>query len=170
MTKTVVDTPPRGVLRLGLRLPIGLYRAHLGWLLGDRFLMLTHTGRKSGLPRRTVIEVVQHDKTTDTYYVASGWGEKSDWYRNIRKNPSVTIHVGARAFQTTAEFISKEKALDLLQAYARDHPVAFSELSGLFLGERMRPGSDAPQRLAEKMPMVAFRAGKHREKGKGEKT
>ncbi len=96
MSKSIVDRPPSKALRLGLRLPIWLYRARLGWLLGDRFLMLTHTGRKSGLPRQTVIEVVQHDKGTDTYYVVSGWGEKSDWYQNIRKSPSVTVHVGGR--------------------------------------------------------------------------
>jgi deazaflavin-dependent oxidoreductase (nitroreductase family) len=156
MSKSIVDTPPGKALRFGLRLPIWLYRARLGWLLGDRFLMLTHTGRKSGLPRQVVIEVVQHDKQTDTYYVVSGWGEKSDWYQNIRKTPSVTIHTGGRTFQSKAEFIPVEKAIDILKAYARDHPIAFNELSGLFLGERMKPGSDAPERLARKMPMVAF--------------
>ena len=156
MSKTILDTQPRGMLRLGLRLPIWLYRAHLGWLLGNRFLMLTHTGRKSGLERHTVIEVVQHNKDTDTYYVVSGWGEKSDWYQNIRKTPSVTIQTGGRKFKSIAEFIPVEKAIGIVQSYAREHSMAFNELSGLFLGERMEPGSDAPQRLAEKMPMVAF--------------
>ena len=156
MSRSIVDKPPGKTLRFGLRLPIWFYRAHLGWLLGDRFLMLTHTGRKSGLARQTVIEVVQHNKNTDTYYVVSGWGEKSDWYQNISKTPSVTVHTGGRTFQTKAEFIPTEKAIDIVETYAHDHPVAFNELSGLFLGERMKPGSDAPQRIAEKMPMVAF--------------
>lgn len=156
MTKSIIDTPPGNALRFGLRLPIWLYRLHLSWLLGDRFLMLTHTGRKSGLPRQTVIEVVQHDQANNTYYVVSGWGEKSDWYQNIRKLPQVIIHVGGRTFQAIAEFIPMEKAIAIMNAYAREHPLAFSELSGLFLGERMKPNSDAPQRIAAKMPMVAF--------------
>jgi len=156
MSKSILDTQPQGMLRLGLRLPIWLYRTHLGWLLGDRFLMLTHTGRKSGLARHTVIEVVQHDKATDTYYVVSGWGEKSDWYQNIHKNPFVSIQTGGRIFHTKAEFVPVEQAIGIVETYAHDHPVAFNELSGLFLGEKMKPGSDAPQRLAEKMPMVAF--------------
>lgn len=156
MNKSVIDSPPGKILRLGLRLPIWLYRIHLDRLLGDRFLMLIHTGRKSGLPRQTVIEVVQYDKATNTYYVVSGWGEKSDWYQNICKSPRVTVHVGGRKFQATAEFIALEKAIEILESYAREHPVAFSELSGLFLGERMKPGSDAPERIARKMPMVAF--------------
>jgi len=156
MTNSIVDRPPSKALRFGLRLPILFYRLRLGWLLGDRFLMLTHTGRKSGLPRQTVIEVVKHDKETNTYYVASGWGEKSDWYQNIRKTPQVTIHSGGEKFQTTAEFIPVEKAIHIVNDYAREHPIAFNELSGLFLGERMKKCSDAPERVAQKMPMVAF--------------
>ena len=159
MNKSIIDVPPGKTLRLGLRLPIWLYRARLGWLLGERFLMLTHIGRISGLPRQTVIEVVQHDKATDTYYVVSGWGEKSDWYRNISKSPIVTVNVGGRKFQARAKFIDPEKAIDILETYACDHPMAFSELSGLFLGERMKPGNDAPRQLAKKMPMVAFHPG-----------
>ena len=157
MNKSVIDSPPGRFLRLGLRLPIWLYRLHLDFMLGDRFLMLIHTGRKSGLPRQTVIEVVQHDKATDTYYVVSGWAEKSDWYRNIRKTPQVTIHVHGRVFHSQAEFIPQEKAIGILETYAREHPVAFGELSGIFLGERMKPDSDAPERIGKMMPMVAFR-------------
>jgi len=157
MTNSIVDRPPSKALRFGFRLPIILYRLKLGWLLGDRFLMLTHTGRKSGLPRQAVIEVVKHDKETNTYYIASGWGEKSDWYQNIRKTPQVTVHSGGRKFQTTAEFIPVEKAIEIVSIYAREHPIAFNELSRLFLGERLKSDSNASERVAQKMPMVAFR-------------
>lgn len=133
MSKVVVDSPPGKALRFGLHLPIWLYRLHLSWLLGDRFLMLAHTRGKSGLPRQTVIEVVQHDKATNTYYVVSGWGEKSDLYQNIRKLPQIIIHVGGGAFQAIAEFIPMEKAIDIMNAYAREHPLAFRELADSFL-------------------------------------
>ena len=156
MTKSIVDHPPGKVLRFGLRLPIWLYRLKLGWLLDNRFLMLTHIGRKSGSPHETVIEVIQYDKQTDTYYVVSGWGEKSDWYQNIQKDPSVMIHVSARKFHSQATFIPFTKAVELMEAYVRDHPLAFKELSSLFLGERSLPGNDAARQLAEKMPMVSF--------------
>jgi hypothetical protein len=63
---------PRGLARLAFRLPIWLYHLRLGWLLGDRVLLLTHIGRKSGLPRQAVIEVVRHDPASDTYIIASG--------------------------------------------------------------------------------------------------
>jgi len=35
---------PHGLLRSGFKLPIALYRAHLGWLLGHRILLLTPPG------------------------------------------------------------------------------------------------------------------------------
>ena len=156
-SKSIIDMPPNGLLRAGLRLPIWLYRGELGWLLGDRFLMLTHTGRRSGRAHETVIEVVRHDRQADTYYVVSGWGEKSDWYQNIRKSPSVTIQAGGRKLHAIAPSLFPwTRQSTLWRSYARKHPTAFRELSGLFLSERLQPGSDAPRRLSEKMPMVAF--------------
>lgn len=155
--KSVIDSPPRKMLRFGLRLPIWLYRIRLGWLLGDRFLMLIHTGRKSGLPRQTVIEVVQHDKATATYYVVSGWGKKSDWYQNIHKNPNVVISAGRRKIQVHADDIPLPEAVEILEDYTRRYPLAFKELTRLFLGEQLQPGQESSQRLGEMMPMVAFR-------------
>jgi hypothetical protein len=66
------------------------------------------------------------------------------------------VHVGGYKFQARAKFIPLAKAIETMEAYARDHSLAFSELSSLFLGEHMKPNSDAARRLAEKMPMVAF--------------
>lgn len=160
MTKAIVDRPPSKALRFGLRLPIWLYRLRLGWLLGNRFLMLTHTGRTSGKPRETVIEVVRHDKETDAYYVVSGWAEKSSWYQNIRKTPEVTIHVGGRKFQARAEFIPFTQAKEIIEAYARENPTAFRELTSLFLGKRMESAQASTRTIAEKMPMVAFHPSK----------
>jgi hypothetical protein len=66
--------------------------------------------------------------------------------------------VGRRKFATKAEFIPEEQAVTILKAYAHNHPIAFGELSQLFLGERLELDSDAPQQIAKKMPMVAFHA------------
>ena len=95
--------PPRGLFRWLVRLPVWLYRARLGGMLGDRFLMLTYIGRKSGQPRQVVLEVVRHDKDTDTYYVAVGFGERTDWYRNVLKTPEVVVQSGWRQLAARAE-------------------------------------------------------------------
>ncbi len=42
-----VRHPVRGWLRFGVRLPLWLCRAQLGWLLGERFLRLTHMRAKN---------------------------------------------------------------------------------------------------------------------------
>lgn len=157
MNKIAIAPAPHGLLRFGLRLPIWLYRLRLGWLLGNRFLLLTHLGRKSGLSRQTVIEVVKHDQEPGRYFVVSGWGNRSDWYQNIHKNPDVVISVGMRKLQVHAEDIPLPEAVDILEEYTRRYPLAFKELTRLFLKEELQPGQESSQRLAEMMPMVAFR-------------
>jgi deazaflavin-dependent oxidoreductase (nitroreductase family) len=157
MSKTAIATAPNSLLRFSLRLPIWLYRFHLGRLLGNRFLLLTHMGRKSGVPRQAVIEVVKHEEGSDRYFVVSGWGSQSDWYRNIHKNPDVVINVGARKLQVSAEDIPLSQAIDILEEYTHRYPLAFKELTQLFLKEELEPGRVSSQRLAEMMPMVGFR-------------
>ena len=84
-----VPSKPKGLLKWTFRLPLYLYRWHLGWLLGHRFLMLTHLGRKSGRRRQTVLEVVHYDFKTKECIVIAGYGAQSDWYRNIQAHPAI---------------------------------------------------------------------------------
>ena len=69
---------PAGILRLVFRLPTYLYRYRFGWLLGHRFLLLTHRGRKTGRVHQTVLEVIAYDSATRESIVLSGWGERAD--------------------------------------------------------------------------------------------
>jgi len=116
--------PPRGFSRMMYRLPVWLFHVHLGWLLGNRFLLLTHTGRKSGLPRQNVLEVIQYERASSTYYVFAGWGEKSDWVRNIMKTPEVAIAAGHRRFDACTERLSPDETEHVLLSYVRRHPTA----------------------------------------------
>jgi deazaflavin-dependent oxidoreductase (nitroreductase family) len=146
---------PRGLARLAFRTPIWLYRLHLGWLLGKRFLHLTHTGRKSGLPRQVVLEVVDHDPDTNTYYVASGWGVKSDWYQNILKTPRVRLQVGTKSWAAMAEVFVPESAEQIILHYGRKHPALLGELARV-MGYKL-DGSEADMRaLGRMVPVVAF--------------
>lgn len=154
---TITKRKPSGLLRLFFRMPILLYRINLGILLGDRFLMLTHIGRKSGLPRQAVIEVVDHDEETGVYYIAAAWRKKSDWYLNILKNPRIRIQVGNRKFEAEASQVSREEAQRVLWEYAREHPVAFRELTLVMLGERLPASPETCERLAESIPVIALK-------------
>jgi deazaflavin-dependent oxidoreductase (nitroreductase family) len=148
---------PQGLLRFLARLPIWLYRARLGWLLGNRFLMLTHIGRNSGLPRHAVVEVVRHDKTTDTYFIVSGFGKKSDWLRNICKTPNVTVYVSTRRLACVARRISQDEAVREFKDYALRHPAAVRVLSRV-LGYPWDKTEASYQELARLLPIVALRS------------
>ena len=155
-SKTVPSHPPRGLGRILVRLPIWLFRARLGWLLGEHFLLLTHTGRKSGCPRQTVLEVIRHDPVSDTYFVVSAWGEKSDWFRNIQKNPEVIINVGRRRLEATAVRLPPEEAERELLDYARRHPAALRILTRL-VGYGVDATEAGYRALARMVPVVALR-------------
>src|SRR5512147_2882437 len=72
------------------KLPVFLYRLHLGWLLGKRFMQLTHVGRRSGKVRRTVLAVLRFDEKTQAIYAVSAW-KGSDWYYNIQASPALQL-------------------------------------------------------------------------------
>ncbi len=150
-----MKNPPRGLAAIPWRLPIWLYRLGLGFLLGGRFMLLTHIGRKSGLPRQAVIEVVHHDPQRRIYYAASGFGRKSHWFRNIQKTPQVTIQVGRRKMRAQAEVLSTEAGGAVLRRYAQEHPIALREL-GRLIGLHYDGTPEALHRLAEVVPIVAF--------------
>ena len=150
----------RPLLRAFMRFPIYLYRAHLGWIFGERFLMLSHTGRKSGLERFVVLEVVNQDKENKIFYVAAAWGEKADWYRNILENPKVMVQVKNQRYTAHAERISPEAALENLWVYARKYPKAFTQLIKTILGESLPPDYASCKKMATAFPMVALKAVK----------
>lgn len=144
--------PPTGVSRLFFRAPIYLYKAHLGWLMRDRFLLLHHVGRKSGQPREAVLEVVRHDSGTGDYYICSGFGEKAQWYQNIMAHPDVSIQVGTKEMDVHVERISPaEGSMEMLD-YARRHPRAAKKLAS-FMGF---PADDSQQTYQEAGQALPF--------------
>ena len=141
-------------MRLFLRMPIFLYHVHMGWLLGDRFLKITHIGRKSGLSREVVLEVVHHDVETGAYFVAAGWRGKADWFKNIQSNPEVQVMVGTRIFKAEASVVQLAEAASTFYLYARRHPFAFRELSLLMMGEKLEPVQYDCFWFAHSVPLV----------------
>lgn len=108
--------------RAFMRAPIGLYRIGLGRLLRRRFMLLEHIGRRSGEIRRTVLEVV--DLADGIPVIASGWGEGSDWYRNITTNPTVHVTIAGREFDAEAVRLDTPEAARVLDDYRKAHPRA----------------------------------------------
>ncbi len=121
-TKIREVSPPRGLNRILFRLPIFIYRIGFGGLFGKRMLLLHHTGRKSGLLRQAVLEVVHHEPETGTFVVNAGFGPKSDWYQNLLANPDISITVGRQQIAVRAEQLDPVEAGPLMLNFVRQHP------------------------------------------------
>ncbi len=116
-------------MRWLLRAPVLVYRIGLGGLMPGRpmlgglmpgHLMLTTAGRRSGRPHRVVVDMWQ-GTATDSYYVASGFGQHADWHRNIQANPEVGVQVGWRKFRARATTLPEEEAEEQVLGRWRQH-------------------------------------------------
>ena len=117
--------------RLAMRAPLGLYRARIGGVLGRRFLMLEHTGRRSGLVRRAVLEVVEIGGD-GVPVIVSGFGTNADWYRNVIADPQVHYTHGWKRRKATAVPLSLDEAVEVFDRYRVNHPKAAT-----VIGERL---------------------------------
>ncbi|WP_067965887.1 nitroreductase family deazaflavin-dependent oxidoreductase [Nocardiopsis trehalosi] len=117
-----------GLSRALVRAPILVYRVGLGALLGHRMVLLTHVGRTSGLPRQVVLEVVDRDPATGTVVIASGYGARAQWFRNVVARPRVRFQVGRHRYEGTCRPLPPEESGRRLADYARRHPLAAATL------------------------------------------
>jgi deazaflavin-dependent oxidoreductase (nitroreductase family) len=149
----VLDRPANSVIKLLARLPLLFYTLGRGRLLGHRFLVIVHTGRRSGRTYRTVVEVIGWDARRSEAIVASGWGEHANWYRNIEATPAAEILIAGERFLPRQRFLGTQERVDALRAYRREHPLAALVLAR-FLGAPV--GQSGVLVMAERLPMVAF--------------
>lgn len=137
--------------RFLMRAPIWIYKAGAGKVLGSRLLMLEHTGRKSGIRRYVVLEVIGHP-AQDRYLVAAGFGERSQWFRNIKANPRVSVHTNRHASAAaSARVMTRQEADRALANYADRHPRAWERFRPILektLGEPIS-ATDTPLPIVE---------------------
>lgn len=150
-------------LRRLLHAPALLYHCHAGWLLGRRFLLLIHTGRRTGLRHHTVLEVMDIQTNPRAFVVMSGFGPAANWFRNIQATQDAEIVVGRERFTATHRILPPAEAADVIARYEARHrliaPLVRSVLSKL-LGWRYDGSPASRLRTAEALPLVAFsRAG-----------
>ena len=93
--------------------PMLAYKIGLGPLIGRIVLLLTTTGRKTGLPRVTPL---QYELIDGIYHIGAVFGLRSDWVRNIQANPRVTMRVKNETFNGRAEISADTEILaDFIQ-------------------------------------------------------
>jgi deazaflavin-dependent oxidoreductase (nitroreductase family) len=80
---------------------------NMGPIMAGRYMVITHTGRKSGMKRRTPVNYAMVD---DEVYCTAGFGSVSDWYRNIIANPQVEVWLPDGWYAGIAEEVTHPEA------------------------------------------------------------
>ena len=82
---------PRGIARFNRRFTNRLTLKVAGYLPG--FAIVSHVGRKSGLPYRTPVNAF---RTDDRYIIALTYGAESDWVKNVLAAGSCELQTRGR--------------------------------------------------------------------------
>jgi len=129
-----------------------LYAIGLGPLIGRIILLLTTTGRKSGLKRVTPL---QYEEIGGKYYLGSARGLQADWVRNIQANASVHIRVKSLSFQGQAEVITDpSRFADFVETRLKRHPLMLGLIMQKVHGLPKEPSREQLEKLAEKEAFV----------------
>jgi deazaflavin-dependent oxidoreductase (nitroreductase family) len=133
---------------------IWLYEHGFAPLLGRLILLLTTTGRKSGLPRVTPL---QYEMVDGQFYIGSARGAQADWFRNILADAHVSVRIKSREFAGIAEPVADYlRVADFIELRLRRHP----RMLGMILKSEGLPAK--PDRLqledyAQGLAMVIIR-------------
>jgi len=134
--------------------PQFIYSIGLGPIYGKMVLLLTTTGRKSGLPRVTPL---QYEEIDGKIVIASARGTKADWYQNIVADQRVQVRVKALKFDGIGEPINDPKRIaDFLQYRLNKHP----RMIGFIMsreGVSKNPSREELESHANKKAMVIIR-------------
>ena len=115
-TTGAMTYPDPGTLNRWLfQVPAIWWRMGLGPIQGRWQLVLTTRGRKSGLPRHTMLS---RARLGDKSYVISGWNQRADWYQNISHDPRVTVQTDQNTYPARARRVidleEYSRVMDLL--------------------------------------------------------
>jgi deazaflavin-dependent oxidoreductase (nitroreductase family) len=103
------------------------YRLGLGFLLARQVMILTTRGRATGRLRKTPLWYVRDGGAV---YCFSGWGASSDWWRNLKAEPSALAQIGKRRWRTGGVFVREHHDLERVlgrfrEKYGRLVPVFY---------------------------------------------
>ena len=79
-------------------------------LADEDFCYLTTVGRVSGRPHEIEIWFAIEN---NSLYMLSGDRDRSDWVRNLRRNPEVTVRLAGESFEGHARLVESEEEDEL---------------------------------------------------------
>ena len=118
-----------------------------------------------------MLEVVFYDRSTLTSFVISGWGDKTDWYRNIQARPAVRVQVGGQTYTPLQHFLSPDEAFQIWSQFRRKHPVEEQIALRLYSPRGVRYTSDQERRdaILGSLRIVSFRPRQREAEGTSDK-
>lgn len=129
-----------------------LYALGLGPLVGKIILLLTTTGRKTGLKHVTPL---QYEVIDGKYYLGAARGLKADWVRNIQTNPQVEVRVKSANFQGQAEVVTDPRRIaDFVEVRLQRHPLIIGLIMQKAHGLSKHPSREQLEKLAENEALV----------------
>ncbi len=137
-----------------------LYAAHLGFILGHRFLLLVHVGRRTGTTHRTVLEVIRYDRATREAIVAAGWGRKTQWLYNVEAGMAREVLIGGERYTPDWRRLDPEEAVSVFEQYERRSGIPTSIVRAVLsrlLGWTYDGSPAARRRAAEQLPLIGLR-------------
>ena len=81
-------------------------------LADEEFCYLTTIGRVTGRPHEIEIWFALED-SSGSLYLLSGGRDRSDWVKNLRHNPEVTVRIDGEHFESLARVVEDAKEDDL---------------------------------------------------------
>jgi deazaflavin-dependent oxidoreductase (nitroreductase family) len=143
-----------------LRAPTHLYDWHAGWILGRRFLRLTHIGRRSGRLYQTMLEVIGENPASREVIVIAGLGRSANWYRNLQAHDAIEVAIGRQRFKPNHRELSEPEAVTVLAQYELRNrliaPIIRRVLSRL-VGWRYDGTEPARRQLVTELPVIGLR-------------
>ena len=100
----------------------------------EQYCYLTTSGRVTGRPHRIEIWFALEG---DTVYLLSGGRERSDWVKNLRKTPEVTVEFGPGVFTGCARVVADAAEDERARSLVHDKYAA--GYGGDLAGWRSRP-------------------------------
>ncbi|NOH03482.1 MAG: nitroreductase family deazaflavin-dependent oxidoreductase [Chloroflexi bacterium] len=122
---SALEKRPSVLLKFFFKIPLLLHSLGFGgwerWI-GAQWMFIATTGRKTGKRREAMVDVMDYDSATDTYYIEAAYGKRADWYRNIQSNPIFEAQVGRRKFKARAGELTETDTGEMLVQFYRRKP------------------------------------------------
>jgi len=127
------------------------YALGFGSWIGDRTLLLTTRGCKSGKKRVTPL---QYEKIAGQITLDAALGQKPDWFQNILADPQVAVAVESRRITGKARIVTDPaRVADFLEIKYQRHP---NRVDRIFRSERISipPTREDLERYARQLAVV----------------